>query len=103
LTKGACVVLMRHGKDVCFVYIGDSTGSQDELAGHGTIAAAVADDAIPFIAAHHSSSDTARTECTIAMCQRATARGSRVNEPFVDRDGLGETPGRLSEVPTNPI
>jgi hypothetical protein len=31
-------------KYVCSVYIGDSTGSQDELAGHGTIAAALADE-----------------------------------------------------------
>ena len=34
---------MRHGADVCAVYIGDPTGSQDDSAGHGTIAATLAD------------------------------------------------------------
>jgi hypothetical protein len=43
LDEGECVVLMRYGADVCAVYIGDPTGSQDDLAGHGTIAATLAD------------------------------------------------------------
>jgi hypothetical protein len=43
LDEGECVVLMRHGADVCAVYIGDATGSQDDSAGHGTIAATLAD------------------------------------------------------------
>jgi hypothetical protein len=44
LDEGKCVVLMRHGTDVCSVYIGDPAGSQDDLAGHGTIAAALANE-----------------------------------------------------------
>ena len=42
-------------------------------------------------------------ECNDYPFKPVVGRGSRVNEPFVDRDGLGETPGRLSEVLTNPI
>jgi hypothetical protein len=42
LDKGECVVLMRDGVDVCAVYIGDPAGTPDDLAGHGTIAAALA-------------------------------------------------------------
>jgi hypothetical protein len=42
LDEGECVVLMRHGDDVWTIYIGDPTGSQDDLAGHGTIAATLA-------------------------------------------------------------
>jgi hypothetical protein len=38
LDEGACVVLMRNDVDVCAVCIGDPAGSQDALAGHGTIA-----------------------------------------------------------------
>jgi hypothetical protein len=44
LDEGESVVLMRHGTDLCAVYIGDPAGSQDELAGHGTIAVALADE-----------------------------------------------------------
>jgi hypothetical protein len=43
LDEGECVVLMRHGADVCAVYIGRPNGSQDDSAGHGTIAATLAD------------------------------------------------------------
>src|SRR5260370_39615359 len=43
LDEGEGVVLMRHGADVCAVYIGDPAGSQDDLASHGTIAATLAD------------------------------------------------------------
>lgn len=44
LDEGECVVMMRHGADVCSVYVGDPTGSKDDLTGHGTIAVAVADE-----------------------------------------------------------
>jgi hypothetical protein len=44
LDEGECVVLIRHGADVCAVYIGDPTGSADDLADHGTISAALADE-----------------------------------------------------------
>jgi hypothetical protein len=44
LDEGECVVLVRHGAEVCAVYIGDPTGSEEDLAGHGTIAAALADE-----------------------------------------------------------
>jgi hypothetical protein len=44
LDKGECVLLVRQGADICAVYIGDPTGSRDDLAGHGTIPATLADD-----------------------------------------------------------
>ena len=44
LDEGECVVLMRRSTDICAIYIGDPSGSQDDLAGHGTIAAALADE-----------------------------------------------------------
>jgi hypothetical protein len=43
LDEGKCVVMMRQGTDVCAVYVGDPTGPQDDFTGHGTIAAALAD------------------------------------------------------------
>jgi hypothetical protein len=43
LDEGECVVLMRQGAGVCAVHIGDPTGLKDDLAVHGTIAAALAD------------------------------------------------------------
>src|SRR5260370_41765184 len=46
LDEGECVVLMRHSAGVCTVYIGDPTGSEDELTRHGSIPAAVADEII---------------------------------------------------------
>jgi nucleoside-diphosphate-sugar epimerase len=44
LEEGKCVVMMRHDTEVCSVYIGNVTGEDDELTGHGAIAAAVADE-----------------------------------------------------------
>nr|WP_082855017.1 hypothetical protein [Paraburkholderia phytofirmans] len=43
LNEGKCVVMMRNGPDVCAVYIGDPADEDNELTGHGTIAAGVAD------------------------------------------------------------
>ena len=43
LDKGKCVVMMRHGKDVCSVYVGDPANEEDVLTGHGTLSVAVAD------------------------------------------------------------
>jgi hypothetical protein len=42
LDNGKCVVMMRHDKDVCSVYVGDPAGEENDLTGHGTISAAVA-------------------------------------------------------------
>jgi hypothetical protein len=44
LDEGERVVMMRHGSDVCAVYVGDPAGSQGDLTGHGTIAATLADE-----------------------------------------------------------
>jgi hypothetical protein len=44
LDKGKCVVMMRHGKDVCSVYVGDPANEEDVLTGHGTLSVAVADE-----------------------------------------------------------
>ncbi|WP_211608723.1 hypothetical protein [Paraburkholderia haematera] len=44
LDEGECVVMMRHGTDVCAVYIGNPADEDNELTGHGTIAAGVADE-----------------------------------------------------------
>ena len=44
LDEGECVVMMRHGTDVCAVYIGDPADEDNELTGHGTVAAAVVDE-----------------------------------------------------------
>lgn len=44
LDEGECVVMMRHGTGVCAVYIGDPADEDNELTGHGTIAAGVADE-----------------------------------------------------------
>ncbi|MFM0499208.1 hypothetical protein [Paraburkholderia caffeinilytica] len=44
LDAGECVVMMRRGTDVCAVYLGDPADEDNELTGHGTIAADVADE-----------------------------------------------------------
>src|ERR1700758_104862 len=44
LDEGACVVLIRNDVNVCAVYVGDPAGSQDALAGHGTIAVALVNE-----------------------------------------------------------
>jgi hypothetical protein len=44
LDDGACVVLVRRGADICSVYIGDPTGEEDDLTGHGTITVALANE-----------------------------------------------------------
>jgi len=44
LDKGKCVVMMRHHADLCSVYVGDPADEENELTGHGTIAAGVADE-----------------------------------------------------------
>lgn len=44
LDKGERVVMMRHGTDVCSVYVGDPASEDASLTDHGTIAAAVADE-----------------------------------------------------------
>jgi hypothetical protein len=44
LDKGRCVVMMRHGKEVCSVYVGDPANEEEDLTGHGTISAVVADE-----------------------------------------------------------
>jgi hypothetical protein len=41
LDEGECVVLARQYSEHCAVYVGVPTGSQDDLAGHGVIAAAL--------------------------------------------------------------
>ena len=48
LDEAKSVVMMRHGVDVCSVYIGHSGGDEADLIGHGTIAAAVADEILEF-------------------------------------------------------
>jgi hypothetical protein len=48
LDQGKCVVMMRHGTDVCSVYFGDPAGEEADLTVHGTIAAAVADEILEF-------------------------------------------------------
>ncbi|RDK01944.1 hypothetical protein [Paraburkholderia lacunae] len=44
LDKGKCIVMMRHDADVCSVYVGDPADEENELTGHGTIAAGVANE-----------------------------------------------------------
>lgn len=44
LDEGGCVVMMRRSTDVCAVYIGEPADEDNELKGHGTIAAGVADE-----------------------------------------------------------
>ncbi|CAG4886056.1 hypothetical protein [Paraburkholderia saeva] len=44
LDEGARVVMMRHGTDVCSVYVGDPTSEEVALTDHGTIAATVANE-----------------------------------------------------------
>ncbi|CAE6685587.1 hypothetical protein R69927_00024 [Paraburkholderia domus] len=44
LDEGKNVVMMRRGPDVCAVYIGDPADEDNELTGHGTITADVADE-----------------------------------------------------------
>ncbi|MFM0388579.1 hypothetical protein [Paraburkholderia dipogonis] len=44
LDAGECVVMMRHGTDVCAVYLGDPADEDNELTGHGTIAADVTEE-----------------------------------------------------------
>ncbi len=36
--------MMRHGTDICAVYLGDPADEDNELTGHGTIAADMADE-----------------------------------------------------------
>nr|WP_236597236.1 hypothetical protein [Paraburkholderia hiiakae] len=42
--EGVCVVLICQYADACAVYTGDPTGAADDLADHGTIAAALVDE-----------------------------------------------------------
>ncbi|WP_206997675.1 hypothetical protein [Trinickia mobilis] len=44
LDEGKRVVMMRNSTGVCLVYLGDPGGEEDNLTGHGTISAAVADE-----------------------------------------------------------
>jgi hypothetical protein len=44
LDKGKCLVMMRHGKDACSVYVGDPSAEENDLTAHGTIATALADE-----------------------------------------------------------
>jgi hypothetical protein len=44
LDEGGSVVMVRRSTGVCTVYVGDPAGSHDDLTGHGTIAAALADE-----------------------------------------------------------
>jgi hypothetical protein len=44
LDVGESVVMMRPRRDTCAVYVGDPAGPQDDLAGRGTITAALADE-----------------------------------------------------------
>ena len=48
LDKGKCLVMMRHGTDVCSVYIGDPSDEEGDLTAHGTIATALADEILEF-------------------------------------------------------
>jgi hypothetical protein len=43
LDEGQCVVMIRRGKDVCAVYVGDPAGLPDELTSYGTIASGLAE------------------------------------------------------------
>ncbi|MFL9906872.1 hypothetical protein [Paraburkholderia sp. RL17-337-BIB-A] len=51
LDEGECVILMRRGTDDCPVYIGDPTGAEGDLAGHGTIGVALVDEILQLTAA----------------------------------------------------
>jgi hypothetical protein len=51
LDDGECVILMRRGTEDCPVYIGDPTGVEDDLAGHGTITVALVDEMLELTAA----------------------------------------------------
>lgn len=44
LERGKCVVMMRHGTDVCSVYVGDPAAEESDLTSHGTISKAVAEE-----------------------------------------------------------
>jgi hypothetical protein len=48
LDKGKCLVMMRHGTDVCSVYVGDPSDEESDLTAHGTIATAVADEILEY-------------------------------------------------------
>lgn len=43
LDKGKCLVMMRHGSDVCSIYVGDPSDEETPLTVHGSIATTVAD------------------------------------------------------------
>jgi hypothetical protein len=42
LDKGKCLVMMRHGSDVCSIYVGNPSDEENTLTKHGSIATAVA-------------------------------------------------------------
>jgi hypothetical protein len=44
LDKGKCLVMMRHGSDVCSVYVGDPSAEENDLTAQGTLATALADE-----------------------------------------------------------
>jgi len=49
LDKGKCLVMMRHGADVCSVYVGDPSDEETQLTAHGTLATAVADEILEYM------------------------------------------------------
>ena len=51
LDEGECVILIRRGTEDCLVYVGDPTGAEDDLAGRGAIAMALADEILELTAA----------------------------------------------------
>lgn len=44
LDKGKSLVMMRHGTDVCSLYVGDPSSEESDLTAHGTIATTVANE-----------------------------------------------------------
>ncbi|MGF6722610.1 hypothetical protein P3T43_001961 [Paraburkholderia sp. GAS41] len=44
LDKGKCLVMMRHGTNVCSVYVGDPSSEENDLTAQGTVATSVADE-----------------------------------------------------------
>ena len=83
LDAGACVVMLRQSSDVCAVYVGDPAGIQDDLTGHGTISAALADEILEIT--HAGANRTTVGEQTYQFMRSFThigGNGAVVFAPF---------------------